>query len=131
MSPLGYPYLPSMHKTFFIPFFSLTRMLTRSSRLRCSFYELLKVPKTSSDEEIKKAYKAAALEHHPDRGGNSDKFKEISHAYSVLSDPAQRRVYDQFGEAGLNGRTSQEPEDPMDIFSQVFGGRGRRAGGRN
>lgn len=111
-------------------------MLARSSRTLASsrtlFYDLLKVPKTASDEEIKKAYKAAALEHHPDRGGNSDKFKEVSHAYSVLSDPNQRAVYDQYGEAGLNGQQQRggpsNSEDPMDIFSQVFGGAARRGG---
>ena len=98
-------------------------------------YDLLNVPKNSTDEEIKKAYKKAALEHHPDRGGDSDKFKEISNAYSILSDPQKRQVYDQFGEAGLEGgapggnpnQYGGSPfHDPMDIFSQVFGGSARR-----
>ena len=104
-------------------------------------YDLLNVSKTSSEDEIKKAYKKAALEHHPDRGGDTDKFKEISNAYSILSDPQKRQVYDQFGEAGLdsagnNSSGHQHPnggnfysgqyQDPMDIFSQVFGGSARR-----
>lgn len=98
-------------------------------------YELLNVAKNSTEEEIKKAYKKAALEHHPDRGGDSDKFKEISNAYSILSDPQKRQIYDQFGEAGLeqgpsaSGGTnpySSGFHDPMDIFSQVFGGSARR-----
>ena len=99
-------------------------------------YDLLSIPKSSTDEEIKKAYKKAALEHHPDRGGDSDKFKEISNAYSILSDPQKRQIYDQFGEAGLdgNGGPGGNPNqyggspfhDPMDIFSQVFGGSARR-----
>ena len=71
------------------------------------FYDLLRISKTATDEEIKKAYKKAALEHHPDRGGDSDKFKEISHAYSVLSDPSKRQVYDHFGEQGLEGNMNQ------------------------
>ena len=104
--------------------FSSSAKSASTSRL----YDLLNVSKNSTDEEIKKAYKKAALEHHPDRGGDSDKFKEISNAYSILSDPEKRQIYDQFGEAGLEGggqgtNPRQSPfHDPMDIFSQVFGG---------
>jgi DnaJ family protein A protein 2 len=98
-----------------------------------TYYDLLKVAKTASDDDIKKAYKKAALEHHPDRGGDPEKFKEISHAYSVLSDPSKRQIYDQFGESGLEnggaGPSSHSYEDPMDIFSQVFGGASRRRHG--
>ena len=110
-------------------------MLSRQKRLFASaaraakYYDLLKVSPSASEEEIKKAYKKAALEHHPDRGGDSDKFKEISHAYSVLSDPSKRQLYDQFGEQGVEsgGPAGNYPgEDPMDIFSQVFGGAARR-----
>jgi DnaJ family protein A protein 2 len=116
-------------------------MLCRQKRLFASaaraakYYDLLKVSPSASDEEIKKAYKKAALEHHPDRGGDSDKFKEISHAYSVLSDPSKRQLYDQFGEQGVESAGAGGPaggypgEDPMDIFSQVFGGAARRRPG--
>jgi DnaJ family protein A protein 2 len=112
---------------------SSSRRSIRASRLfstSSKFYDLLKVPSTASEEDIKKAYKKAALEHHPDRGGDSDKFKEISHAYSVLSDPTKRQLYDQFGERGVEqggmGASGGNGEDPMDIFSQVFGGASRR-----
>ena len=114
----------------------LSRRVVSRSFSTSKFYDLLKISKSATDEEIKKAYKKSALEHHPDRGGDSDKFKEISHAYSVLSDPAKRQVYDQFGEQGLDGnmgpgnRPGGYYEDPMDIFSQVFGGAARRNGSR-
>jgi DnaJ homolog subfamily A member 2 len=98
-----------------------------------SLYDILKVPRTSSADDIKKAYKKAALEHHPDRGGNVDTFKEISSAYSILSDPEKRAVYDQYGDAGMaeNGARGGGPSgfDPMDIFSQAFGGSARRSHG--
>ena len=113
------------------------RLLRRgfASSSQSKYYDLLKVSQTASDDEIKKAYKKAALEHHPDRGGNVDAFKEISNAYSVLSDPAKRQIYDQYGERGLDGAaggSSGGPAgfgDPMDIFSQVFGGAARRGPG--
>lgn len=66
------------------------------------YYELLGVSKTASADEIKKAYRKAAHKHHPDKGGDSEKFKEINEAYQVLSDPQKRNQYDQFGHAGTN-----------------------------
>ena len=90
-------------------------------------YDLLGLKQEASDDEIKKAFKQLALKHHPDRGGDADKFKEIAQAYEVLSDPEKRRVYDTFGEEGLDGRNSSGASDPHDIFSQMFGGnRGAR-----
>jgi len=68
------------------------------------YYEVLGVGKTASDDEIKKAFRKAAVKHHPDKeGGNEAKFKEINEAYEVLKDKQKRQRYDQFGHAGVGG----------------------------
>lgn len=67
------------------------------------YYEILGVNKDASADEIKKAFRRAAVEHHPDRGGNEEKFKEINEAYEVLKDTEKRKRYDQFGHAGVGG----------------------------
>lgn len=67
------------------------------------YYEVLGVGKTASADEIKKAYRRAAVEHHPDRGGDEEKFREITEAYEVLKDTEKRKRYDQFGHAGVGG----------------------------
>src|SRR5437016_288435 len=70
------------------------------------FYQILGVAKTSSPEELKKAYRKLALEYHPDRNKTKDaedKFKEINRAYEVLSDPQKRQQYDQFGTSAFEG----------------------------
>lgn len=97
------------------------------------YYEILGVSKSASNEEIKRAYRKLALQHHPDRVAPDkkkeaeEKFKEISEAYAVLSDPEKRRAYDQFGHAGIDGRYSYEDifrgVDFESIFSDLgFGG---------
>lgn len=65
------------------------------------YYEILGVKKDASADEIKKAFRRAAIEHHPDRGGDEEKFKEVNEAYEVLKDDAKRKRYDQFGHAGV------------------------------
>lgn len=67
------------------------------------YYEVLGVSKSASADEIKKAFRRAAVEHHPDRGGDESKFKEINEAYEVLKDGEKRKRYDQFGHAGVGG----------------------------
>ena len=68
------------------------------------YYNILGVAKNASDEDIKKAYRKLAHEHHPDKpGGNEAKFKEINEAYQVLSDKAKRAQYDRFGSTGPAG----------------------------
>ncbi|CAN6848964.1 unnamed protein product [Brassica oleracea var. botrytis] len=90
------------------------------------FYEILGVPKTASPEDLKKAYKKAAIKNHPDKGGDPEKFKELAQAYEVLSDPEKREIYDQYGEdalkEGMGGGGGGH--DPFDIFSSFFGGGG-------
>jgi molecular chaperone DnaJ len=65
------------------------------------YYEVLGVKKDASADEIKKAFRKAAIEHHPDRGGDEEKFKETNEAYEVLKDTEKRKRYDQFGHAGV------------------------------
>lgn len=67
------------------------------------YYEVLGISKSASADEIKTAFRRAAIEHHPDRGGDEAKFKEINEAYEVLKDPEKRKRYDQFGHAGVGG----------------------------
>ncbi|KAF7559785.1 hypothetical protein G7046_g4374 [Stylonectria norvegica] len=89
------------------------------------YYETLGVAPTATEAELKKAYKVGALKHHPDKNtqnpGAEEKFKEISHAYEILSDPQKRQVYDQYGEAGLEGGAGGGMA-AEDLFAQFFGG---------
>lgn len=73
------------------------------------YYEVLGVGKNASADEIKKAFRRAAVEHHPDRGGDETKFKEINEAYEVLKDTSKRQRYDQFGHAGVGGAAGDNP----------------------
>jgi molecular chaperone DnaJ len=93
------------------------------------YYQILGVERNASPEEIKKAYRKLALQHHPDRNpGNAEaeeKFKEAAEAYEVLSDPTKRQRYDQFGHEGIRGTDFRPFTDVNDIFStfsDIFGG---------
>ncbi|GLT77725.1 hypothetical protein SLA2020_492860 [Shorea laevis] len=99
------------------------------------YYEILGVSKNASQDDLKKAYRKAAIKNHPDKGGDPEKFKELAQAYEVLSDPEKREIYDEYGEdalkEGMGGGGAGH--DPFDIFSSFFGGgfggsssRGRR-----
>src|SRR5689334_16064488 len=78
------------------------------------YYEILGVPRTASDAEIKKAFRKLAREHHPDVAKNKkqaeEKFKEINEAYEVLGDPAKRKKYDQLGPNWRAGADFRPPE---------------------
>ena len=67
------------------------------------YYDVLGVGKGASADEIKKAFRRQAVEHHPDRGGDEAKFKELNEAYEVLKDTDKRKRYDQLGHAGIGG----------------------------
>ncbi|KAL0947225.1 hypothetical protein HGRIS_013342 [Hohenbuehelia grisea] len=88
------------------------------------FYDLLEVPPTASDADLKKAYRKKALRLHPDKGGDPELFKEVTHAYEILSDHDKRSVYDARGEAGLSESGGMGGIDPQDLFSHLFGGAG-------
>ncbi|MFA5130900.1 MAG: molecular chaperone DnaJ [Patescibacteria group bacterium] len=67
------------------------------------YYDILGVSKGASADEIKTAFRKKAHEHHPDKGGDAEKFKELNEAYQVLGNTEKRQRYDQFGEAAFNG----------------------------
>uniref|UniRef100_A0A6A7G9L2 Chaperone DnaJ n=1 Tax=Hirondellea gigas TaxID=1518452 RepID=A0A6A7G9L2_9CRUS len=104
-----------------IIFFAL--MCEALSVRETKFYDLLGVPTTATPRQLKKAYKDLALKHHPDQGGDENKFVEISNAYQVLSDTDQRRTYDRSGEEGLKKKKGQSGHNPFDFFRQFTGGR--------
>ncbi|KAI0228363.1 Type I HSP40 co-chaperone [Massospora cicadina] len=84
-------------------------------------YDILSVDPGCSESQLKKAYYKLAKVYHPDKNPEAgDKFKEISHAYEVLSDPRKREVYDRYGEEGLSG-DGGSGVSPEDLFSQLFG----------
>jgi len=107
--------------------FANGRKKTKMAEKR-DYYELLGVGKDSSIDAIKKAYRAMALKYHPDRNPDNkeaeEKFKEITEAYEVLSDPEKRKIYDQMGHAGFGPQGFDWTQDfsrvQMD-FSDIFG----------
>lgn len=87
------------------------------------YYEVLGISKDASADEIKKAFRKAAIAHHPDKeGGDEAKFKEVNEAYEVLKDPSKKQRYDQFGHAGVGG--SGGGGNPFEGFGG-FGGQGQ------
>lgn len=117
------------------------------------FYEVLGVPKTASQADIKKAFYEHARKHHPDKGGDEAKFKEVNEAYQTLSDEQKRKQYDMYGSAGAGAQgfggfgggagfnpfggnaggfnVNFEDFDMGDIFSTVFEGFGGMRRGRS
>ncbi|XP_074973775.1 dnaJ homolog subfamily B member 2-like [Caretta caretta] len=105
------------------------------------YYEALGIPRSASSDDIKKAYRKAALKWHPDKNpGNKEhaerKFKEIAEAYEVLSDKSKRDLYDRYGKDGLTGAGTGDPRGGAgapgftftfrgadEVFREFFGGR--------
>ena len=92
------------------------------------YYQVLEVPRTATEAEIKKAYRRLAMKLHPDRNPDdheaTDKFKEVKEAYEILADAKKRAAYDQFGHAGVEGMRGPgagQGFDPRDAFGDVFG----------
>lgn len=97
------------------------------------FYAVLGITRSSSDEEIKKAYRKLALKYHPDKNKApeaQEKFKQVAEAYEVLKDPEKKKIYDMYGEEGLQsgassshgGRGFTYNTDPRATFEEFFGG---------
>jgi molecular chaperone DnaJ len=110
----------------------VTGRINLSSNGKRDYYEVLGVSRTSTDQEIKSAYRKMALQHHPDRNPNNpdaeEKFKEATEAYSVLADSGKRAMYDRFGHAGVSGAGPAPGgfdasifQDFSDIFGDFFG----------
>lgn len=93
-----------------------------------NYYEILGVDKNATQDEIKKAYRKKAIEHHPDKGGDENLFKEAAEAYETLSDPDKRSRYDRFGSADQRGH-SFNMDDIFSQFGDIFGGFGGFGGG--
>src|ERR671913_1070450 len=104
------------------------------------YYEVLGVTRTTTGEEIKRAYRRLAMKYHPDRAAPDKKeeyeglFRECAEAYEVLGDDAKRERYDRHGHAGVSGQHDFSHMDIGDIFSmfgldELFGGIGGRRGG--
>ena len=87
------------------------------------YYNVLGVSKNATGPEIKKAFRKLAMQHHPDKGGDEQQFKEISEAFEVLSDPEKRELYDKYGKEGLQHGGGGGGAD--DVFNMFFGGGGR------
>ena len=81
-------------------------------------YDVLGLTKDATTDDIKKAYRKLAREHHPDKGGDAEKFKKVQEAYELLSDPEKRQNFDRFGTA----EPPHQGPNPNDFFAQMFGG---------
>jgi molecular chaperone DnaJ len=109
--------------------------------MKDDLYNILGVPQDASDSEIKKAYRKLALQYHPDKNPDNpkaeDKFKEISSAYSVLSDPEKREQYDLYGATGQYQNRNHGGVDPFEhirrsgLFNDLFGGYRNNINGDN
>ena len=92
------------------------------------YYDILGVSRSATDKELRKAYKAKSMKHHPDRGGSEEEFKKVNEAYSTLKDPQKKAMYDQYGtadpqQAGFQQQGFHFDGGFEDIFESFFGQR--------
>lgn len=119
------------------PFVLSPRTPMTSMASKRDYYEVLGVARDAAPEQIKKAYKKLALANHPDRNPGDEaaveRFKEVSEAFEVLTDPERRARYDRYGHAGVQGVGGgagfHDVGDFMDIFAEMFGGSSIFGGG--
>ncbi|CAJ1973768.1 unnamed protein product [Sphenostylis stenocarpa] len=108
------------------------QVLCGKRNMGVDYYDVLKVDRNATDDDLKKAYRKLAMKWHPDKNPTNKKeaeanFKQISEAYEVLSDPQKRVVYDKYGEEGLKDKPPDEPSNGFnprnaeDIFAEFFG----------
>ncbi|MBT5763706.1 MAG: J domain-containing protein [Nitrospina sp.] len=107
--------------------------MSRRTKVFKDYYSILKVSQSSSQEEIKKSFRQLALELHPDHNPDDpeseERFKEVTEAYGVLSDPLKKKEYDRFRADHLAGRTTGSSDfrySQEDIFSSMFRGENTR-----
>tara|TARA_Y100000389_G_scaffold129980_1_gene127388 strand:+ start:1086 stop:1571 length:486 start_codon:yes stop_codon:yes gene_type:complete len=84
------------------------------------YYKLLGVTKESNQSEIKKAYRKLAVQHHPDKGGDPETFKQVAEAYEILSDPHKKQHYDMLGVTEVN--LFMDPMNMFKEFERMFSG---------
>lgn len=125
-----------MNIHYFSTFIQFCALL--SLAVAADFYALLGISRKATKKEIKKAYRQKSLEHHPDKGGDAEKFAEIARAYEVLSDESKKEIYDRHGEEGLKQHEERGGGggggfpggfDPFEEFFGGFGGRRQRDDG--
>ena len=97
-------------------------MFFNQKEMSQDLYSVLGLGKEATSAEIKKAYKKLAMKHHPDKGGDEEMFKKISHAYSILSDETKKKQYDTFGT--VDEQEGMNMQNFHDIFESMFGGSG-------
>lgn len=106
------------------------------AKTKRDYYEVLGLSREATPEEVKKAYRKLAVQHHPDKNPGDphaeERFKELGEAYDVLSDPNKRAAFDRYGHAafaqGGMGGGGGGFHDPFDIFREVFGNSGMGGG---